>query len=74
MPLPLAPEKRAPRSLKEMSGLHQQILNRLGPSPIAEDQLLRDIDERVSSVIPALTDLEMRGQIKRAPGGLISRI
>ncbi|MGB7316562.1 MAG: DNA-processing protein DprA [Planktotalea sp.] len=71
MPLP----KQAPpqRSLREVNALHQRILDRLGPSPVAEDQLLRDIGAQTSMMIPVLTDLELRGQIRRAPGGLISR-
>ena len=73
MPLPLVPEPKPERSTQEIRKLHQSILDRLGPSPMAEDQLLRDIDAQTSKIIPILTDLEIRGQIKRAPGGMISR-
>ena len=73
MPLPLETTDKPKRSKEETRKLHQHILDRLGPSPMAEDQLLRDIDAQTSKIIPILTDLEIRGEIKRAPGGLISR-
>ncbi|WP_085309596.1 DNA-processing protein DprA [Planktotalea arctica] len=77
MPLPLEPEPATTQnpkpSLRDMNALHQRILDRLGPSPIAEDQLLRDMGTQTSAMIPVLTDLELSGQIRRAPGGLISR-
>ncbi|MGQ3487205.1 DNA-processing protein DprA [Roseovarius pacificus] len=64
-----APDKR---SLRETAALHSQILNRLGPSPLAEDQLIRDLQAPANAVTPALTDLELDGRIRRQPGGLLS--
>jgi len=61
------------RSLRETAALHQQILSRLGPSPIAEDQLIRDLAAPAHEISPALTDLELEGEIIRQPGGLLSR-
>lgn len=52
--------------------LHQAILTRLGPSPIAEDQLIRDIAASAGEIGPALVDLELEGRIQRQPGGLLS--
>lgn len=52
---------------------HEQILDLLGPTPIAEDQLIRDTGLPAQSVISSLLALEMHGQITRAPGGLLSR-
>lgn len=66
---PLPPEKRG---LKQTAALHQQILQRLGPSPIAEDQLIRDLSASAGHVGPALTDLELDGKIERRAGGLLS--
>ncbi|MCA0870926.1 DNA-processing protein DprA [Seohaeicola saemankumensis] len=60
------------RSLRETAMLHQQILNRLGPSPMAEDQLVRDLSLGAGELGPALVDLELDGQIHRQPGGLLS--
>lgn len=53
--------------------LHQHILSRLGPSPLPEDELLRDLALNPQQVSPALLDLEMAGEIERHPGGLLSR-
>lgn len=74
LPFVQAPKQSSStRSLKETSTLHQQILDRLGPSPLAEDQLIRDLAAPVKTVAPALVSLELDGQIQRQPGGLLSR-
>ncbi|SDW13683.1 DNA protecting protein DprA [Ruegeria halocynthiae] len=52
--------------------LHEAILTRLGPSPIAEDQLIRDIAASAGEIGPILVDLELDGKIQRQPGGLLS--
>jgi DNA processing protein len=52
--------------------LHEEILSRLGPSPIAEDQLIRDLELSAGEVAPELTTLELDGRIRRQPGGLLS--
>ena len=69
--MPTAP---APRPLREMALLHAAILDRLGPSPLAEDQLIRDLGAAVQIIAPALLDLEIEGRILRQPGGLLSRL
>lgn len=76
-PTPPDPEvKRAGdmRDPQETRQLHQVILDRLGPSPVAEDQLIRDIGTSAAKVTPTLTDLELDGKIERHPGGLVSRL
>ncbi len=70
--IPKPPPER--RSLQQTIPLHQQILDRLGPSPVAEDQLLRDLDASPQHVAPALVDLELDGQIQRRSGGLLTRL
>jgi len=81
--MPLAPAtaettadqaNQAPPSpgLRDTAALHQQILSRLGPSPLAEDQLIRDLASPAQSVTPALVALELDGRITRHPGGLVS--
>lgn len=70
-PPPVAP--RDTRTLRETADLHSQILARLGPSPLAEDQLIRDLAAAPETVAPVLLDLELDGSIARAPGGLLSR-
>ncbi len=62
----------APPTPTPAVALHDQILERLGPSPIAEDQLLRDIAASAGDLGPALVDLELEGRIQRQPGGLLS--
>ncbi|SEN79343.1 DNA recombination-mediator protein A [Palleronia pelagia] len=69
------PQNRpAPRSLSETAALHQQILDRLGPSPTSEDQLIRDLGQSTSRVTAEIVTLELDGRILRQPGGLLSRV
>ncbi|HAR51471.1 MAG TPA: DNA-protecting protein DprA, partial [Roseovarius nubinhibens] len=73
----VAPDIPAPppekRGLRDTAQLHSQILNRLGPSPLPEDQLIRDMGLGANAVAPALVDLELAGRIQRQAGGLLSR-
>ena len=67
------PSPATARSLQDISTLHSRILSRLGPSPLAEDQLIRDLAMPAALVAPELLNLELDGQIIRQPGGLLSR-
>jgi len=60
------------RGLRETAKLHQRILARLSPSPLAEDQLIRDLKASAAQIAPALVDLEIEGQIERQSGGMVS--
>lgn len=71
-PAVAAAEPTAPRSLRETAHLHEMILARLGPSPVAEDQLIRDLATPATRVAPVIVDLELDGKITRQPGGLLS--
>ena len=62
------------RPLAEIAALHSKILDRLGPSPLAEDQLIRDLAMPAAFVAPELLSLELEGRIQRLAGGLLSRI
>lgn len=62
------------RSLAEVSALHGAILARLGPSPLAEDQLIRDLAMPSSLLAGALIALELEGKVARQAGGLLSRV
>lgn len=64
--------KKPQRSLRQTANLHQEVLARLNHSPIAEDQLVRDVGGSVSTLSPVLVDLELEGRIKRQAGGLLS--
>jgi DNA processing protein len=68
---PPVPERR---TLAENSTLHGMILERLGPSPLAEDQLIRDLALPVGAIAPELLALELEGRIRRQPGGLLSLV
>ena len=50
-----------------------RILSRLGPAPVAEDQLIRDLRVSSSAAAPALMELEIEGRIVRRPGGMVTR-
>lgn len=63
----------ARRPLGDIAALHGQILARLGPSPLAEDQLIRDLAMPPATVVGQIMTLELEGRIHRAPGGLLSR-
>jgi len=75
-PIPETPEptERPARTLRETANLHSEILSRLGPSPVAEDQLIRDLELSSQQVTPTLLNLELDGKIKRAAGGLLSLV
>ncbi|MEO1109547.1 MAG: DNA-processing protein DprA [Pseudomonadota bacterium] len=64
--------EKAASGLAKPAVLHDEILLRLGPSPIAEDQLIRDIAASAGEIGPILVDLELEGRIQRQPGGLLS--
>lgn len=66
---PQARDPQAPQS----DDLDQRILNLLGPTPLAEDQLIRDLALSAAVISPALVMLEMQGTVRRHPGGLVSR-
>jgi DNA processing protein len=71
-PAPVQPA--APSRPTNIGQLHQQILERLGPSPLAEDQLIRDIGLPPALLAPELLNLELEGRVQRQPGGLLARI
>ncbi len=59
---------------RDVAALHRQILDRLGPSPLAEDQLIRDLALPSATIAPELVALELEGRVLRQAGGLLSRI
>ncbi len=63
----------APRPLGDTAALHAQILAKLGPSPLAEDQLIRDLALPAAALTSELVTLELDGKIERQSGGLIAR-
>ncbi|MEM1235238.1 MAG: DNA-processing protein DprA [Pseudomonadota bacterium] len=67
-----APAPAPKRTLREVARLHQQILDQLGPSPLAEDQLIRDTGASAEQVSSVLVDLEIDGRIERQAGGFLA--
>lgn len=70
LPGPVPPS----RPLAEAAELHSRILARLGPSPTAEDQLIRDLALPPARLAPEILTLELEGRIQRHPGGLLARL
>jgi DNA processing protein len=68
---PAGPERR---TLAETAALHGEILSRLRPSPLAEDQLIRDLGRPAASVTSELVTLELDGRIERQAGGLLASV
>ncbi|WP_370737880.1 DNA-processing protein DprA [Aquimixticola soesokkakensis] len=69
--LALSPPRET-RSLADHAALHREILARLGPSPLAEDQLIRDLALPAEAIAPQLLALELEGRIARHSGGLLA--
>ncbi|MCF6445029.1 DNA-processing protein DprA [Nereida sp. MMG025] len=72
-PPPQDPPSGQPRSLRQTAALHTQILDRLGPTPVPQDQLCRDLKTTADAVTPVLLELEMDGKLVRHAGGLLAR-
>ena len=62
----------APEPLPDPAGLRSGILSLLGPSPVAEDQVIRDTGLPAERVLPELLSLELEGRVERRPGGLLA--
>ncbi|TDT75272.1 DNA protecting protein DprA [Litoreibacter halocynthiae] len=71
---PKAALRLASTSAHPHGAAHAQILGLLGPTPVAEDQLLRDLNIDAGALSPQLTLLELEGRIERQPGGLLTRL
>jgi len=75
-PAPTKPPRAAPKPAAtkplDTLALHRMILSALGPNPVAEDQLLRDLGLLPAAVAPALLFLELDGRVQRQPGGMLA--
>ncbi|HEV2302805.1 MAG TPA: DNA-processing protein DprA [Stellaceae bacterium] len=76
-PLPAAPAPPAvfppamAAPMSEEDGL-ALILERLGPSPVAVDELIRQCQLSAAAVATLLLELELSGRVERHPGNLVS--
>ena len=58
----------------EAMAIQAEILSLVGPSPMAEDHLIRDLGRPVEAVLPEILALELDGRIERRPGGYLARV
>ncbi|SMX22700.1 DNA-processing protein DprA [Boseongicola aestuarii] len=63
-----------PRPAADTRALHQQILERIGPSPTPEDEVIRDLNISPDTLLPEIAALEILGAIQRDAGGLLRRL
>jgi DNA processing protein len=73
-PAAVAPVPQQTRPDMQPDALDVQILAKLGPTPMPEDQLIRDLRLPASQISPALVTLELMGAVQRHPGGMVSRV
>ena len=71
---PLQADPAPQRPDMQPDALDLQILAKLGPTPMPEDQLIRDLRLPASQISPALVTLELMGAVQRHPGGMVSRV
>lgn len=68
---PPTPAARAPDI--STTSAEQRLFNLIGPVPVSEDLLIRELGLPAATVAATLTGLELSGRIDRHPGGLVSR-
>lgn len=61
----------APAPERPDGGWEARILSHLGPSPVPEDQIIRDLGATPREMAQALAVLEMSGRVTRTAGGMI---
>jgi DNA processing protein len=69
-PLPLLPEPAA--GDPDADNAMALIVERLGPSPVPVDELVRQCQLSAAAVATLLLELELAGRIERHPGNLVS--
>lgn len=53
-------------------GTADALIALLSPAPVAEDELIRQVDRPAGQVLAALIDMELSGAIARHPGGMVA--
>lgn len=69
---PAAETKPSPKQ-QVIGALQRTILSQLGPTPVPEDQLLRDLGVSTAAAAAVIVDLELEGKLIRHPGGMLAR-
>ncbi|HEX3944533.1 MAG TPA: hypothetical protein VHW69_10635 [Rhizomicrobium sp.] len=59
--------------ISETENLQRTVLELLGPSPIAVDDLVRQCGVPTAVVLTVLLELELAGRAQRQPGNRVSR-
>jgi DNA processing protein len=72
LPLPPRPAIAAPRPPVGEDAALDLIVEHLGPSPVAVDELVRQCQMSAASVATLLLELELAGRVERHPGNLVS--
>ncbi len=68
---PPAPAARGPDI--SATSAEQRLFELIGPVPVSEDLLIRELGLPAATVAATLTGLEISGRIDRHPGGMVSR-
>jgi DNA processing protein len=50
------------------------LLGLIGPVPVPEDLLIRELGRPAAAISAELLDLELAGLVQRHPGGMVSRL
>ncbi|MCH2077713.1 MAG: DNA-processing protein DprA [Rhodobacteraceae bacterium] len=69
---PPAAAPPAARELAQVAELPQLVLERLAPTPLPEDQLIRDTGAHPDQISSVLVELELEGLIERQQGGFFA--
>lgn len=59
-------------TIAQAMDLSRRILSLLGPTPIPEDQLIRELNLSAADLSPHLVNLELEGRLNRQSGGLLA--
>jgi DNA processing protein len=69
--LPVSPPRQITEPVDD-EALAEIILTRLGPSPVAIDELVRQCHLSAAAIATLLLELELAGRVERHPGNLVS--
>jgi len=69
--MPAWPPPERGQLIEDESGF-ELLLERLGPTPVAVDELVRQCHLSAAAVATLLLELELAGKIERHPGNLVS--
>ena len=61
-------------TISEAMDLSRKILSLLGPAPIPEDQLIRELNAPAAAVSSHLVTLELDGRLQRHTGGMLALV